>query len=51
MELMVIATTLALSIGLGLAGVRGMLSVVFFLMERSIAVGSREALALARQAA
>jgi hypothetical protein len=51
MELIVIATTLALSIGLGLAGARGMLSVVFFLMERSIAAGSREALALARHAA
>ena len=51
MELIVIATTLALSIGLGVAGAHGMLSVVFFLMERSVAVGSREALALARHAA
>ena len=36
MELIVIPTTLALSIGVGLAGAYGMLAIVFLLMERSI---------------
>ena len=35
MELTVLATTLALSIGLGLAGARAMLSIVFFWMAQS----------------
>jgi hypothetical protein len=37
MGLLVIASTLALSMGLGLAGAYGLLSIVFFFMERSIA--------------
>jgi hypothetical protein len=36
MELIVIATTLALSMGLGLAGALGMLSIVFSFMSRSL---------------
>ena len=40
MELVVIAVTLALSIGLGLAGAHGMLSMVFLLMERSLGAAS-----------
>jgi hypothetical protein len=36
MELTVIATTLALSIGLGLAAARTMLSIVLLLMARSM---------------
>ena len=37
MELIGIAATLALSIGLGLAGARGLLTILLFVMERSIA--------------
>ena len=37
MELIGIAATLALSIGLGLAGARGLLVLLFLVMERSIA--------------
>jgi len=36
MEVIVIATTLALSIGLGLASARAMMATVFFVMERSM---------------
>ncbi len=50
MEFIVIPTTVVLSIGVGLAGAYGMLAGVFLLMERSIAGGSRETLALARHA-
>jgi hypothetical protein len=35
MELIVIATTLALSIGLGLAGTYAMMSTAFYVMERA----------------
>ncbi len=57
MELTVIATTLALSMGLGLAAAHTMLSMVFFFMARSMvqsdvrsAMGS-EPLALSVRAA
>jgi hypothetical protein len=41
MDLMAIVMTLVLSIGLGLAAARTMLSAVFFLMARPLAAGAR----------